>query len=48
MDNIKILINKEKLQRRVKELAHKIEDDYKDKEINIIYILKGSVFSPVI
>lgn len=44
MNNIKILINEEKLQRRVKELAHKIEDDYKDKEINIICILKGSVF----
>lgn len=44
MDNIKVLIDEEKLQKRVKELAKEIEKDYKDKEINLICILKGSIF----
>lgn len=44
MDNIKVLIVEEKLQKRVKELAKEIEKDYKDKEINLICILKGSIF----
>lgn len=43
MDSIKVLINEEKLQKRIKEIAKKIEEDYKDKEINLICILKGSI-----
>ena len=43
MDNIKVLIDEEKLQKRIKELSKEIEKDYKDKEINLICILKGSI-----
>lgn len=43
MDDIKVLIDEEKLEKRVKELAKEIEEDYKDKEINLICILKGSI-----
>ena len=43
MENIKVLISEKELNQRVKELARKIENDYKDKEINIICILKGSL-----
>ena len=31
MDNIKVLISEEKLQKRIKKLAKEIEKDYKDK-----------------
>ncbi len=44
MDNIETLINEEELQKRTKELAHQIESDYKDKNIHLICILKGSIF----
>lgn len=44
MDNVKVLISEEKLQKRVKKLAQEIEEDYNDKEINLICILKGSIF----
>ena len=30
MDNIKVLISEEKLQKRIKKLAKEIEKDYKD------------------
>lgn len=43
MNDIKVLIDEEKLEKRVKELAKEIEEDYKDKEINLICILKGSI-----
>lgn len=43
MDDIKVLIDEEKLEKRVKELAKEIEEDYKNKEINLICILKGSI-----
>ena len=43
MDDIKVLIDEEKLEKRVKELDKEIEEDYKDKEINLICILKGSI-----
>lgn len=43
MDNIKVLIDEETLRKRVEELAKKIEEDYKNKEINLICILKGSI-----
>lgn len=44
MENIKELISKEKLHRRIKELAKEIEKDYENKDINLICILKGSIF----
>lgn len=47
MDNIKVLIEEEKLQKRVKELAEQITNDYKGKELTLICILKGSTFFTV-
>ena len=44
MGEIKTLIDEEKLQKRVKEIAKQIEKEYNGKEITLICILKGSVF----
>ena len=41
---IETLISKEELNKRVKELALKIKNDYQGKEINLVCILKGSIF----
>ena len=43
MGKINVLINKSKLQKRIKELARKIERDYEGKDIIFIGLLKGSV-----
>lgn len=43
MEEIKVLIDKESLEKRIKELANKIDDEYKGKEVVLIGILKGSV-----
>lgn len=47
MEKIKTLISKEKLEQRICEIAKQIEEEYKDKEITLICILKGSVFFTV-
>ena len=47
MEDIKVLINEQKLQKRVDEIAKQIEEEYKGKEITLICILKGSVFFTV-
>ena len=44
MKKKKVLITKTILQRRIKELAKRIEKDYKGKDLTIICILKGSIF----
>lgn len=41
MEEIKVLINKAKLEKRVEEIARQIENDYKGKEIVLIGVLKG-------
>lgn len=43
MEEIKTLVDKESLEKRIKELADKIDEEYKDKEIVLIGILKGSI-----
>ena len=43
MNEINVLINKAKLEKRIEELARQIEKDYKGKEIVFVGILKGSV-----
>ena len=44
MENIKVLLDELSLSKRINELAKEIEKDYKDKDINFICILKGSIF----
>lgn len=43
MDKIKILIDEKTLEKRIEELAIKIEEDFKGKEIVFVGILKGSI-----
>lgn len=47
MENVKVLIEEEKIQEKVREIAKKIEEDYMGKEITLICILKGSTFFTV-
>lgn len=44
MDKIRVLINREQLNDRINILSNQIEKDYKDKDLHIICVLKGSVF----
>ena len=47
MVEIKTLITEEEIDKRVREIAKQIEEEYKGKEITLICILKGSVFFAV-
>lgn len=47
ISKINKLISEEELQKRVKEMAKQISEDYKGKDITFICILKGSVFFTV-
>ena len=47
MDEIKVLIDEQTLQRRIQEMADQIKKDYEGKTITFICILKGSVFFTV-
>ena len=38
-----IVINEREIQKKIKEMARKISDDYKDKELCLICVLKGAV-----
>ncbi len=44
IDDVKVLINKNDVSKRIKELAEQINKDYENKPITILCILKGSVF----
>ena len=44
MEEIKVLIEKEKLKERVKEIAKEIERDYNKEEIILICVLKGATY----
>lgn len=41
--NIKTLLTREQIEERIKELAKVIENDYKDKDLVVLGLLKGSV-----
>lgn len=41
-DNIEVMITKEEIAEAVKKLGAKISEDYKDKEIELVGVLKGS------
>ncbi len=43
MENINVLINKARIEKRIDEMAKEIEKDYEGKEIVFLGILKGSV-----
>lgn len=47
LDRIKVLIDEEKLSKRVEELAIEISNDYNNKEIILVCILKGAVYFAV-
>lgn len=47
MEKIETLISEENLQKRIKELAKEIKDDYKGEEVIFISVLKGAVFFTV-
>lgn len=44
MENCKILIDEKTLQKRIKQLAAQITEDFKGKKITLICILKGSLY----
>ena len=46
-EKINVLIDSEKLQNRINELAMEIENDYKNEEVVFISVLKGAVFFTV-
>lgn len=47
LEKIKVLIDEQTLQNRINELAKEISHDYKNKDIILICILKGSVYFTV-
>ena len=47
MGELKVLIDEQTLQARIKEMAKQFMDEYKGKEITFICILKGSIFFTV-
>ena len=44
MENMDIFISQNSIQNKVKEIANKIDNDYKDEEVIIISILKGAIY----
>ena len=44
MDKISVLISEEEVNKRIKEIAGKIDECYKGEEVHLICILKGSIF----
>ena len=43
-ENIRVLIEEEKVDKRIEELGRKISEEYAGKEVHLICILKGGVF----
>ncbi len=44
IDDVKVLISNEEVEKRIKELADQINKDYAGKQLTLLCILKGSVF----
>ena len=44
---LKIMYTEEQIQNRIKEVAKKIDEDYKGKTVIIISVLKGAIFFTV-
>lgn len=47
LENLNVLINEEKLQARISEVAKEISNDFKGEELVLICILKGAVYFAV-
>ena len=47
LDNLNVLIDEDKLQERISDLAKNIEKDYKNEDIVLICILKGATYFSV-
>ena len=47
MEKIEVMIPREKIDERVKQIAEQIDKDYENREIHIICVLKGGVFFAV-
>lgn len=47
MNKIKVMYSEEEIQKRIKEVAQKIDEDYKGKELIVISVLKGAIFFTV-
>lgn len=43
-ERIKVMFSEEEVAKKIKELGHKISEDYAGKELHLICVLKGSVF----
>jgi hypoxanthine phosphoribosyltransferase len=43
-DNVKVLISKEEVDKKIREMGERISKDYEGKEIHLICVLKGGVF----
>ena len=46
-ENMEVLISSEELQKRIKEIAEEIKNDYNDEEVVFVSVLKGAVFFTV-
>lgn len=46
-EKLKVIFTEEQIQKRIKEVAKKIDDDYKGKTVIIISVLKGAIFFTV-
>lgn len=44
---LKVMYREEELQEKIKEIAEKIDEDYKGKEVIVVSILKGAIFFTV-
>ena len=44
MEDIKVLIDEEKINKRIKEIANEISNKYNDEEIILICVLKGAIY----
>ncbi len=47
LEKIKVLINEEKLNKRINEIANRISEEYKNEEILLVCVLKGAVYFAV-
>jgi hypoxanthine phosphoribosyltransferase len=43
-DKIRVMLSQEEVEKRIKELSEKINEDYAGKSVHLICILKGSIF----